>query len=86
MVVKEPTSTEKGLKSKTCSAMWKSIFCNTWQKSLLLMTTTKTPTTSVYRMHRQVKITTKKIKLNRKKLTLKRGKTFKFKGYSNTDK
>ena len=86
VVVKEPTSTEKGLKSKTCSAMWKSIFCDTWQKPILLMTNTKTPTNSDYRIHRQISITTKKIKLNRRKLTLKRGKSFKFKGYFNTDK
>ena len=77
VVVKEPTTTEKGLKSKTCSACGK-VYSVTLAKISSSKTTTKTPTTSSQNAQTR-KITTKKIKLNRKKLTLKKGKTFKFK-------
>ena len=90
-VVKEPTSTEEGLKSRTCSVCGKveSVTIpkkeNTDQKKTETKDTdknqqqTETPDTKPNQQPKPAKKTTKKIKLNRKKLTLKKGKTFKLK-------
>ena len=90
-VVKEPTSTEEGLKSRTCSVCGKveSVTiqkkANTDQKETETKDTdknqqqTETPDNKPNQQPKPFKKTTKKIKLNRKKLTLKKGKTFKLK-------
>ena len=90
-VVKEPTSTEEGLKSRTCGVCGKveSVTIpkkeNMDQKETETKDTdknqqqTETPDTKPNQKPKPVKKTTKKIKLNRKKLTLKKGKSFRLK-------
>ncbi len=77
MVVKEPTSTEKGLKSKTCSVCGK-VYSVTLAKTDSSNANIRNTTNSEQNTQTN-QYTTKKIKLNRRKLTLKRGKSFKLK-------
>lgn len=79
VIVKAPTNSEKGLKSKTCSTCGK-VYSVTIPKVNSVTTPKKDSSETNTEQNTQTsQQTTKKIKLNRRKLTLKKGKTFKLK-------
>ena len=81
-VVKEPTATKDGLKSRTCTVCGKveSVrIAKTTSDKQNTNTSDKNSNQNTNTQTSQKTKTTKKIKLNRTKLTLKKGKTFRLK-------